>query len=64
MWNIMNACVIMQNMIIESERDPTVILKEPVEDDHYVKNPFDCQGNLSPVVSSVPQDFSKFLSMH
>ena len=60
----MKACVIMHNMIIESERDPTVFLAPELPDDHYVRNPFDGQGQLELVVPGVPQNFSKFLSMH
>ena len=49
-------------MIIESERDPTVILPDQLQDDHYVKNPFDGQGQLAPVVPGMPQASSFFLS--
>ena len=60
----MNACIIMHNMIIESERDPTVIFPPQLPDDHYVKNPFDGQGQLEPVMPGLPPDFSEFLAMH
>ena len=54
MWEIMNACIIMHNMIIESERDPAVLLPPRLPLDHYLRNPFDGQGNLEPIVPGPP----------
>jgi hypothetical protein len=53
MWEVMNACVIMHNMIIESEHDETM------HDDQ----PFDYQGPIGEV-EHVPQEFGAFLHMH
>ena len=68
MWEIMNACIIMHNMIIESESDPAVLLPPRLPLDHYVRNPFDGQGNLEPIVPGPPpnaaQNFSEFLAVH
>ena len=60
MWEIMNICVNMHNMIIESERDPAVILQPHLPDDHYVWNPFDGQWQLEPVVPGTLQIFWNF----
>ncbi|KAK1697729.1 hypothetical protein QYE76_014426 [Lolium multiflorum] len=55
MWEVMQACVIMHNMIIE--------------DDH--KNharthvgPYECEGPLAEVDHELPADFADFLAMH
>ena len=65
---IMNACIIMHNMIIESERDPVVFFPPQLSDDHYLRNPFDGQGNLEPIVPGPPpntaQNFAEFLAVH
>jgi hypothetical protein len=54
MWEVMQACVIMYNMIIEN--------------DHKIRarhiGPYECQGPLAEVDHHVPTDFADFLAMH
>jgi hypothetical protein len=55
MWEVMHACMIIQNMIIESERgDP------PARDDHR----YDHYDPLATVNQHVPVEFADFLVMH
>jgi hypothetical protein len=53
MWETMNACVIMHNMIIESEREHPV----------YDPEPYHCHGPLANVDHQVPAAFAAFLAM-
>jgi hypothetical protein len=53
MWEVMNACVIMHSMTIESEHDA------PTNDDHH----FDIQGSLAKVEQVLAQ-FYAFLRIH
>jgi hypothetical protein len=53
MWETMNACVIMHNMIIESEREHPV----------YDPEPYHRQGSLANVDHQVPAAFAVFLAM-
>jgi hypothetical protein len=54
MWEVMNSCVTMHNMIVESEHTSLV------KDDH----PYDCQGSLDKVDHQLRADFRAFLSIH
>ena len=54
MSDVMSACVIMHNMIIESER------KNP-SNDH---GPYEYVGPLADVDHQVPAEFADFLAMH
>jgi hypothetical protein len=53
MWETMNACVIMHNMIIESEREHPV----------YDPEPYHRQCPLANVDYQVPAAFSAFFAM-
>jgi hypothetical protein len=53
MWEVMNACVTMHNMIIESEREYPVVDPEP----------YHRQGPLATVDRKVPAAFAAFLAM-
>ena len=54
MWEVMNACVIMHNMIIESER------ANPVDDPHL----YEFQAPLAAIDHNVTADFGEYLAMH
>ncbi|KAK1631803.1 hypothetical protein QYE76_006118 [Lolium multiflorum] len=55
MWEVMQACVIMHNMIIEDDRK-----------NHARSHvgPYECQGPLAEVDHELPADFADFLAMH
>jgi hypothetical protein len=53
MWDVENACVTMHNIIIESEREHSVVDPEP----------YHCQGPLATVDYQVPAAFAAFLVM-
>jgi hypothetical protein len=53
MWETMNACVIMHNMIIESEREHPV----------YDPKPYHRQVPLATLDQQVPAAFAAFLAM-
>ena len=52
--DVMNACIIMHNMIIESERDITMVFDEP----------FDFQGPLADPQPGVSAEFDDFLGVY
>jgi hypothetical protein len=54
MWDTVNACVIMQNMIIENERE------HPVFDTKLYHR----QGPFATLDQQVPAAFAPFLTMH
>ena len=54
MWEVMHACVIMHNMIIESDRKTQA---------RHV-GPYECEGPLADVDHQVPADFADFIAMH
>ena len=55
MWEVMQPCVIMHNMIIEDDH------KNQVR--RYVGS-YECQGPLAEVDHDVPADFADFVDMH
>ena len=55
MWEVMQACVIMHNMIIEDDRKNRAMKHVGL---------YECQGPLAEVGHEVPADFVDFLAMH
>ncbi|KAK1698077.1 hypothetical protein QYE76_014774 [Lolium multiflorum] len=55
MWEVMQACVIMHNMIIEDDRKNHA---------RTHVGPYECQGPLAEVDHELPADFADFLAMH
>ncbi|KAK1607990.1 hypothetical protein QYE76_031663 [Lolium multiflorum] len=55
MWEVIQACVIMHNMIIEDDRK-----------NHVMRHvgPYECQSPLAEVDHELPADFADFLAMH
>jgi hypothetical protein len=54
MWELMQACVIMYNMIIENDRKNRA---------RHI-GPYECQGHLAEVDHQVPREFVDFLASH
>ncbi|KAK1663445.1 hypothetical protein QYE76_051604 [Lolium multiflorum] len=55
MWEVMQACVIMHNMIIEDDRKNHA---------RTHVGPYECEGPLAEVDHELPADFANFLAMH
>ena len=55
MWAVMQACVIMHNMIIEDDRKNHA---------RTHVGPYECEGPLAEVDHELPADFADFLAMH
>jgi hypothetical protein len=53
MWEVMNVCVAMHNMIIDGEREDLVLYTEP----------YHCQGSLAIIDHQVLATFAAFLAM-
>jgi hypothetical protein len=54
LWEVMNACVCMHNVIVESE------CEHPCNDNHS----YDYQGPLTTIDHDMPTDFAVLLAMH
>jgi hypothetical protein len=54
LWEVMQTCVILHNMIIKNDRKTRV---------RYV-GPYECQGPLTKVDHPVPAEFADLFSMH
>ncbi|KAK1607251.1 hypothetical protein QYE76_030924 [Lolium multiflorum] len=55
MWEVMQTCVIMHNMIIEDDRKNHA---------RTHVGPYECEGPLAEVDHELPADFADFLAMH
>src|ERR1041385_4243410 len=53
MWEVMNSCVILHNMIIESEKEDSV----------YDTEPYLNQGPFAVVDDQIPADWTTYLNM-
>jgi hypothetical protein len=57
MWEVMQTCVIMHNMIIEDDCKNRARA-------HVCPYDYECQGPLAKVDHEVPADFTEILAMH